>query len=223
MTTTHEALREAVEALKEMLAWANCKPGTYPGGYPGTKAASAIAKAEEAQKQPILAASDDLRSRCAEILKWQKTGILDGGCLREYAKAKYPGEAHALQLAEAQTAREAYGALVASPQKPPTYDTTKWRLVPTRLDERMEDAALTACGLDCIEADRLYTALLEAAPLPPEQPATEYEKQNPLGGPAKVFDAMADAIRAGDSYESVLKLYGYAEAKPSAEHSTTTP
>lgn len=47
----------------------------------------------------------------------------------------------------------------------------------------------------------------------PEQPATEYEKQNPLGGPAKVFDAMADAIRAGDSYESVLTLYGYAKEK----------
>lgn len=54
MTTTHEALREAVAALKEMIAWANCKPGTYPGGYPGTKAASAIAKAEEALKHPPL-------------------------------------------------------------------------------------------------------------------------------------------------------------------------
>jgi hypothetical protein len=100
---------------------------------------------------------------------------------------------------------------------PPPYDTTKWRLVPTRLNEQMEDAALTACGLDCIEADRLYKAWLEAAPQPPQQPATEYEKQNPLGGPAKVFDAMADAIRAGDSYESVLKLYGYAEAQKPAE------
>lgn len=129
MTTTHEALREAVAALKEMIAWANCKPGTYPGGYPGTKAASAIAKAEEAQKQPILAASDDLRSRCAEILKWQKTGILDGGCLREYAKAKYPGEAHALQLAEAQTAREAYHLIAtaqAVQQEPVAYVGSHW-------------------------------------------------------------------------------------------------
>lgn len=38
-----------------------------------------------------------------------------------------------------------------------------------------------------------------------------YDSRNPLGGPAKVFYAMGDAIRAGDSYESVLRLYGYAE------------
>lgn len=61
-----------------------------------------------------------------------------------------------------------------------------------------------------LEKDR---RILYTGPQPPQQPATEYEKQNPLGGPAKVFDAMADAIRAGDSYESVLKLYGYAETK----------
>ena len=40
-----------------------------------------------------------------------------------------------------------------------------------------------------------------------------YEEANPLGGPAKVFQAMADAIRAGDSYHAVLRQYGYAEAQ----------
>lgn len=41
----------------------------------------------------------------------------------------------------------------------------------------------------------------------------KYQKANPLGGQAKVFQAMADAIRAGDSYESVLLQFGYAEAR----------
>ena len=37
----------------------------------------------------------------------------------------------------------------------------------------------------------------------------EYREKNPLGGPAKVFDAMADCIRAGDDYSAVLKEYGF--------------
>jgi len=44
-----------------------------------------------------------------------------------------------------------------------------------------------------------------------KQPSQDYAAKNPLGGPAKVFDAMAAAIRAGDSYESVLGGYGFAE------------
>ena len=31
-----------VEALEEMIAWANAKPGTYPSGYPGAKVADAL-------------------------------------------------------------------------------------------------------------------------------------------------------------------------------------
>lgn len=40
-----------------------------------------------------------------------------------------------------------------------------------------------------------------------------YAAQNPLGGPAKVFDAMADAIRSGDDYHATLRRYGFAEVK----------
>lgn len=43
------AAPELLEALEEMIAWANCAPGTYPGGYPGTKAAQAIARAKGEQ------------------------------------------------------------------------------------------------------------------------------------------------------------------------------
>lgn len=36
----------------------------------------------------------------------------------------------------------------------------------------------------------------------------EYARLNPLGGPAKVFDAMAARIRAGEPYDAVLADYG---------------
>lgn len=37
----------------------------------------------------------------------------------------------------------------------------------------------------------------------------EYREKNPLGGPAKVFDAMADQIRAGDDFNKVIADYGW--------------
>lgn len=37
--------------------------------------------------------------------------------------------------------------------------------------------------------------------------AEEYRKKNPLGGPAKMFDAIADRIRAGEEYHAVLRDY----------------
>ena len=41
-----------------------------------------------------------------------------------------------------------------------------------------------------------------------------YQHKNPLGGPAKVFEAMADCIRAGDDYHAVLAEYGFQIAAP---------
>ena len=38
--------------------------------------------------------------------------------------------------------------------------------------------------------------------------AARYFSPNPLGGPAKMFDAIADCIRAGDPVEDVLRDYG---------------
>ena len=43
---------------------------------------------------------------------------------------------------------------------------------------------------------------------------TQYRQANPLGGPAKVFDAMAAAVRAGDSFDSVLSMYGFSLSQP---------
>ena len=61
-------------------------------------------------------------------------------------------------------------------------------------------------GGDCPVTARYRNAItaIKAALAQPEQ----YQQANPLGGPAKVFDAIADCIRAGDSLESVMATYG---------------
>ena len=40
--------------------------------------------------------------------------------------------------------------------------------------------------------------------------AHKYMRGNPLGGPAKVFDACADSIRAGDPIEQAMANFGLA-------------
>lgn len=45
----------------------------------------------------------------------------------------------------------------------------------------------------------------------------QYERANPLGGPAKVFYAIGDAICAGDDYHTTLQRFGYAEVRPQQE------
>ena len=42
----------------------------------------------------------------------------------------------------------------------------------------------------------------------------EYMRANPLGGPAKVFYACADAIRAGDPIDQAMANFGLAWAAP---------
>ena len=48
--------------------------------------------------------------------------------------------------------------------------------------------------------------LIEDAPT--TESAKQYAASNPLGGPARMFDAIADRIRAGEEYYSVLADYG---------------
>lgn len=55
----------------------------------------------------------DLVRRCAEIIDWQKTGVLRGDALREFAQKRWPGEHDSLQIAEKETAREALAYLVS--------------------------------------------------------------------------------------------------------------
>lgn len=62
--------------------------------------------------------TEDLKLRCAEILGWQKTGILTGNALRKFAANKYPEHHDALQMAERATAKEAYAFIAAAPRPP---------------------------------------------------------------------------------------------------------
>ena len=41
----------------------------------------------------------------------------------------------------------------------------------------------------------------------------EYAAANPLGGPARIFDAMAERVRAGEDFYAVLADYGFCETK----------
>ncbi len=47
--------------------------------------------------------------------------------------------------------------------------------------------------------------------------AAKYHRPNPLGGPAKMFDAIADRIRAGDSMKSCIADYGLKFKRPNAK------
>lgn len=72
------------------------------------------------------------------------------------------------------------------------------------LDQPGDTATYDSCMFRALTAaDALRQRLARPA---------QYQRDNPLGGPAKVFDAMADAIRAGDDYHQVLRQFGYAEA-----------
>lgn len=87
---------------------------------------------------------EDLAARCAEIEHWHRTGLLKGDTLRAYAERKYPGDDHALQLAEADTAREAFrfvaASRVAAPVAPLAPLAQLAQLAPERTDRDRLDA-----------------------------------------------------------------------------------
>ena len=58
-----------------------------------------------------------------------------------------------------------------------------------------------------IDAKDARIAELEAAIA---APAKRYAERNPLGGPAVIFDAMADRVRAGEDFYAVLADHGFA-------------
>ena len=60
---------------------------------------------------PVTVSPADLIERCREILAWQRTGVLPGDALRAYANARWPDEHDPLQIAEKETAREAFRIL----------------------------------------------------------------------------------------------------------------
>lgn len=64
---------------------------------------------------------------------------------------------------------------------------------------------------------RQVSDVADAAIAQSEQPATDYERRNPLGGPAKLFDAVADMIRAGEPVDAAMAEFGLAWAEQTAE------
>lgn len=77
------------------------------------------AELETLRQAAPMAVPEGLRERCKELIEWQKTGVLVGSALRSYAKAKWYAEEHnSLQMAEADTAREAYALITAAPSAP---------------------------------------------------------------------------------------------------------
>ncbi len=77
------------------------KNGEWAGRY----------EVRELYAAPVTAAPADLIERCREILAWQRTGVLPGDALRAYANARWPDEHDPLQIAEKETAREAFRIL----------------------------------------------------------------------------------------------------------------
>lgn len=70
------------------------------------------------QAAPV-AVPDDLRQRCTEILDWKKTGVLTGTALRGFAARQfYRDEHNSLQMAEADTARDAYRLITSAAPTP---------------------------------------------------------------------------------------------------------
>ena len=51
--------------------------------------------------------TDNLQQRCAEIVEWQRTGVLPGNALRDYAAAHWAGRHDSLQMAERDTSAQA--------------------------------------------------------------------------------------------------------------------
>ena len=75
-----------------------------------------------------------------------------------------------------------------------------------------EAASLRAChtvrgrwGADEVAALQAYNEHRQVAKA--LRAAAKYHELNPLGGPAKLFDAVAASIRAGDSVDSAMRAF----------------
>ncbi len=84
----------------------------------GTSSAKEVEVLRAVAAPPAAAHGDeavpaDLKARCQEISQWRKTGVLQGAALREYAESRWPGDHSALQMAEHETASEAFQIVAA--------------------------------------------------------------------------------------------------------------
>lgn len=51
----------------------------------------------------------------------------------------------------------------------------------------------------------------------------EYRRKNPLGGPAVIFDAIGDRLRAGESFDNVMSDYGITFDKAASQPEPAAP
>lgn len=171
MTTTHEALREAVKAMRD----AHDQSLDDLGYCCRMTLLDAIARAEEALKQPDQSVFEAVHAVQSKHLGLIKVVVNFLASVEAQHDKEYPLK-YTIPYGALNALREALEA------HPPTYDTTKWRWVPGEPTDEMLAAA--------DEGDRQYTlrnfgdvatvmqgpydhwcAMLEAAPLPPGQPA----------------------------------------------------
>lgn len=116
LTTQPAAAQEAVgwQFWHEMPGgggeWRNGSPDHVVKNHRKNTEAAGI-PTRDVYAAPVAAAPADLIERCREILAWQRTGVLPGNALREYANARWPDEHDPLQIAEKETAREAFRIL----------------------------------------------------------------------------------------------------------------
>lgn len=153
----------------------------------------------------------------AEHLAW-RLGQLAEKCRPGYCVSKtvlsHIEECHAVATAAVFAIKNQPAAAVQAPEGA---DNT---VVMRQALEALELSSPHKCG----QSDDLWLterrahadaiAALRAALAAQPQATREYRQANPLGGPAKVFRAMADAIEAGDSYEDTLRRFEYAEVRP---------
>lgn len=121
---------------------------------------------------PVTAAPADLIERCKEILAWQRTGVLTGDALRAYANARWPDEHDPLQIAEKETAREAFRILAmytaASTPAAPGIDLREIGGVMAEAEKHVEtlhSLCPRASVFECIKRLRkAQAALIDASP-----------------------------------------------------------
>lgn len=104
-----------------------------------------------------------LQQRCAEILEWQRTGVLTGNALRDYAAQHWPEHHDALQMSERDTSARAI-ELIA-----------KWG-APPAVAERLEvTAAECEAAVLELEIEDLHTTPQPTQPQAGAVPLTDRE------------------------------------------------
>lgn len=109
LAVKHGLLREA--RREEPCRDQGCACAEY--GFPTECYRKTAALAPPAAAHGDEAVPADLKARCQEIVQWRKSGVLKGDSLRRYAKSRWPEDHSALQMAEHETATEAFQIVAA--------------------------------------------------------------------------------------------------------------